>query len=310
MPFVRLMACFDTPFDIFADKLEEVIISAVEAGQMGPFPLMHTGEVMVLKVFQGDLIAYGVNGVSRLAWTEQGYRETKLSDLGIPGRGCVNGDEREHVFLTNQGDLCRLTSDGVEVLGYREFLGVLAGVGAPTDGNDEDHWYIADCHVVIAFDPLERYYTISDGTTGYTLTPTGLGGSNDIMPQSMVRSYGVEGLVGTAVEADPVTGVTLVTGIFDNGTRDVWQIETVRLATTDTGAGWSVAIDYRFEKSAAWTRSAAVTCDDRGYARVNVSGIEFRVVCTATNRTLVDLERIEVEPTVGKKMSLRGWLEV
>lgn len=118
------------------------------------------------------------------------------------------------------------------------------------------------------------------------------------------------GFTGTIddVSVKDVAGIEalIITEAFDGGNRDVKQVSFVRLATTDTDAtGWQVAIDWRMDKSTAWQRTSYVTCDARGVARVKSPGVEFRIVCKAADRTLVDLDRIDVEMVKGK-MNLRA----
>ena len=84
-------------------------------------------------------------------------------------------------------------------------------------------------------------------------------------------------------------------GNWDGGERGIWEVETVRLATTDTDRTWKVAIDWRMDKAEAWSRTDPVTADERGIARISVSAVEFRLVLTHEDRTKTDLERIEVE---------------
>ena len=57
------------------------------------------------------------------------------------------------------------------------------------------------------------------------------------------------------------------------------------------------------------TTSTAVASDERGIARVKVSGVEFRVLLTHADRTKCDLERIEVELRREGKRSVRKWLD-
>jgi hypothetical protein len=58
-------------------------------------------------------------------------------------------------------------------------------------------------------------------------------------------------------------------------------------------------------KNDSFTTETAVTFDDRGVARVKTCGIEFKLLLTASNRALADLERIEIEMQQDGKKKLR-----
>lgn len=234
-------------------------------------------------------MVYATTGVSRLRMTESGYVEIPLVDFGVIARGCAGGNDKEQIFLTEQSDLFRVEAGGaIERLNYREYMDTLTVAS-----------------VVICHDPDEGYFTISDNNNGFTLTRTGLGATDAVLPTSMCRLPGYDGLAGTSVNAADPQAVAVLTDIFDGGDRAVWELQYVCIATTDTTtAGWQVQVDWRLNKNDAWTRTTAVAVDDRGRARVKVSGIEFRIYLTAANRKQVDLERIEAEMRQGGKRKL------
>lgn len=297
IPFAALMAVIGEPLSTVFDKFKPIIYGLMEKGRMGFHPIQNNGTIYALKEHNGDLIVYGDKSVLRLSMGEVsangklrlGYREQILLDQGIAGRGAVNGDESEHVFVTNQGEVYRLRAgEGLERLGYDEFVGALT---------------IAD--IVVAYDQKEHYYFFSDGTNGFCLTRTGLGGCDDIMPISLFRSPGNDGVIGTGIIAGSPTGAVIETEIFDGGMRSVWEIAYVDISTTDTDStGWQLVPKYRLDKSLAMTTKAAETFDLRGRVRTKTPGIDHAVRLTASNRTLVDLERILVQEGLGK-LSLR-----
>ena len=65
---------------------------------------------------------------------------------------------------------------------------------------------------------------------------------------------------------------------------------------------------WRLNKNDGFTTETAVAFDDRGNARVKVSGIEFQLILSATDRTLADLERVEIEMRQGGKKKFRQLL--
>ena len=152
--------------------------------------------------------------------------------------------------------------------------------------------------------PYEPNPVISDSTSGYTLTRTGLSQTNAVRPTSMFRMPGATNLSGTAVTASNPQACGLRTDTFDGGFRGVHEVVNVRVATFDT-SGWTVAVAWRLNKNDAFTTTSAVAFDDRGNARVKVSGIEFQLVLSAADRTAADLERVEIEMRMGGKKKFR-----
>jgi hypothetical protein len=81
-------------------------------------------------------------------------------------------------------------------------------------------------------------------------------------------------------QADPA--VDIVSDIFDFKTNGIKSLEWVHVDwNMDTDNPMSVAIDYRYASSDAWTRSAFVVLNDANLAYIGLAGIEFRLVLTA-----------------------------
>lgn len=301
IPFATFLAALNLPSTTTFTKFEEIIIGAIESGEMGMLPLRRAGDIYALKQLGGDLVAYGKNSISVLRFGELpyrggsklGYREQVIAEWGVASRGAVAGSNDEHVFVSKQGDMWRLSDKGLERLGYDEFVGALTLAS-----------------IVMAHDPFENYYWISDGTNGYCYTRTGLGKCSDIMPSSVLRADDTNGLVGTGIIASPVTGVTVETELLDGGVRTAWEVGYIDISTTDTDTtGWQEATRYRLNKGDALTTKSAETFDDRGRLRAKTPGIEFAFRLTATDRTKVDLERMDIVAGRGK-LSLRDLLNV
>lgn len=295
-PFVLLLAMLGWPSTSYYLGMKELIDSGVESGTLGLLPLRMGGECLDAAPLGGDLIVYTTNGVSKLDWTQGGYIETPLPQEGLAVRGAMNGDEREHVWLTKQGQLKRWTiGSGVDDLDLREHLGGLV----PT---------AATGRVVVAFDSTERYYSIAgkpvvgsgtlDGLKGFWLTRTGLGGSDAVMPTTLLRHPGAaspyNGLLGLYQEPAVFGGVEIVNDTFDLGDRGTWEIIKVGLATNNATGTWNVSAYWRMNRSEAFAETTPLAPDDRGIAYVKCSGIEARVKVTCDIKAFGNLDRIDV----------------
>ena len=159
---------------------------------------------------------------------------------------------------------------------------------------------------MISHDPQRNEFyiagTVDSTPICYVLTESGFGKAPWVPTNVCFTAGGlVSILMGTTA-----AGVEVITNKFGSRRRkDVDQITLVTLVTRDTDAsGWTVAIDYRFDHGNDWVRTTPVAVGPRGDIRVNVSGLEFRVVAAHPDRTVCDLEAIEVDMMRGGRRSL------
>ncbi len=250
--------------------------------QSGLRPMPFRGFVQQMLPMGANVVVYGQDGVAALvsasspAPTYGLYKFPELGTrLGTFSRDAAAGGDVGQFFIDEGGTAWMIGPDlRVEKIGYQEYFSQL--------GNN----------TVVRYDDIRREFWISDGVESYVLTQTGLSKA----PWCVFSLSGWGGKpVGVIQETASPEAITIVTEAFDGGERGIWEVETVRLAATDTDRTWEVAIDWRMDKAEAWSRTDPVTADERGIARLSVSGLEFRVVLTHEDRTKTDLERIEVE---------------
>lgn len=289
VPFLDFMEMMDeyggnTISDALKSDMNSVIRDRLESGDIGFFPIRNKGTIHSIRPVGDLLMVYTDRGVSRIRMTESGLVEDDVYDVGVITRHQVGGDIREHIFVDDTSNLNRVDENGnIERLGYDEYMIFVSGTG-----------------MLISVDPIERFYSISDGTYGFMLTRTGLCKTPCMMPTSLWRDGT---LYGPTIETTG-TAATIETDIFDGGYRGVHEVTFVRIAATDT-IGWTVAVKWRMNKNDSFTTETAVAFDDRGVARVKTCGIEFKLLLTASNRALADLERIEIEMQQDGKKKLR-----
>lgn len=284
VPYVALMAALGLPTQTMADKFHEYIVQSIETGEMGMLPLEHTGDVVHLLPLGDDLIAYGNAGISRLVFTEFGYQEVPLLDLGLDGRLAADGDEVAHAFVAGGQVYTLDLVNGLKRRKYEEFVGDLM-----TGGN-----------IIVSFEPEQRWWFITDGVKGAVLTHTGFA-RTELMPTSVLPGY-----KGVATALTSSNKAIAQTCILDGGSRRVWEIPFVKLATTDLDpTGWKARVDWRFNKDASFTNGTLAAVDDRGIGRVKTSGTEFQIYLEASDHSKVDLEYLEVQFAEGRKRSLR-----
>lgn len=303
---------FDPDFD-FDGTIDDVSLHAVpgdhysatvtpwnemiQRNEFGMCPLPWQGTVLNQKRLGDTVICYGDGGMTALVPFSAPVAGMAPMDLhgigmgvGLASRSAVGGSYDEHVFVDNAGELWRLGTDLVATrIGYGYIFADLLG-----------------SEIMVHHDPHRREYYIT-GYNGssyecYVLTPTGLGRA-PFVPTSLHFLEG--GLIGI-LQGSTAAGAEIITNRFGGSQpKAIDEVESVTLTSFDENAtGWSVYVQYRFDKGAAWSESSAVVTDQRGYARMNISGLEFRVRLTHPDRTECDLDGLMVEMKSSGKRSL------
>lgn len=286
LPGQIFMAALGYPGTYEASLYQGIVYGLVEQKKIGFFRPRYCGPIQHLRQVGPYLICYGSNGISLLNRTENGYEETVLLDQGIPGRGCVAGDEKQHLFLGNRFDLWKIDAKGaLERLDYSEYMELFTTPSA----------------CVMTYDPVRGQYWISNGTNCFTYTGYGLGQSDAVQPSSILRFSSDEVLFGSAItKADPQVA-RIVGPIIGEPNR-----QTIEISSLDTSAieadssSWTATVDWRLRQSDAFRRPSYTDVSDRGRCFVKKTGVDFRPVHYAPNYKEVDLDRVVANPSIGK----------
>lgn len=269
----------------------------VGRNEFGMCPLPWQGTILCQKRLGETVICYGDGGITALVPYNAAIAGMAPLDIhgigrgvGIAARGAVGGSDDEHIFIDNAGEMWRIGTDLVaNRIGYGHiFADFLSS------------------QILVNFDVHRREYYISgyDGAAYecYLYNSSGLSKA-PFVPTSVQFMEG--GLVGI-LQGSTAAGVEVITSRFGGqDPKGVDEVEAVTLTTRDTDVtGWTVYVEYRYAKGANWATSAGVVVDMRGYARMNISGLEFRVRLTHPDRTKADLDGIMVEMQSGGKRSL------
>lgn len=321
IPNGALLALLGLPSDtVYTSVYEPRVRSWAENGTVDLFPCRYTGAILRTKVFNGDLIVYGTEGISRIRQTEIGPVEERLSPIGLWARGAVGGNESEHLCVCSDnnmymagGGAMRYAREGVYApeqigsdfyrLGFAEFADKLNS-GVPTG------------YATITHDPQEQRYWWAFSNDGYLLTKTGLCRSLGVLPSAILRLPGSASLLGAAkTDATGFLAVTLQTLPFDAGRRDTFIIPEVDLTVVDTDSNaanrWKVVPYAKLQKHESMITHAswAELADIRGRASIELLALEAAIRLTAVDRTKVDIDDgliFVAEP--GKTPSMRKWL--
>ena len=268
----------------------------MQRNEFGLAPMPWQGTVLHQRRLGDVVMCYGDGGMSALVPFSSPVATFGVRDpqnigrtVGIASRSAVGGNIDGHVFVDASGEVWRMGANlQAERLGYghifSEFL---------------------DNDIIVSHDPQRNEFYIAgspDSAACYVLTETGLGKA----PWAPTQVSFAQGGLVSILLGDTSPDVQVETNKFGARRRKhIDQILTVTLTTVDTDpTGWSVIVEYRFRKSKSFLQSASVACDARGVARMNISGLEFRVLLTHPDRTKADLDAVEIEMAHGGRRSL------
>jgi len=292
-PFVPEMAMLGLPGQTEIDTLKYLYIDRIKAGAIGFIPIPWQGSIRAIRPLGNGFAVYGDNGVTGVVPQEKDglaiYRTVELANVGMPSRGGAGGDHRIHAFRDNVGTAWTIGADfEVTRRGYSEFL---AG--------------LTDANVVVAFDPDQWDFHISDGSDGGTITKTGFGKSTRF-PTHL--SYTENGLLAAYAPAAAVDNdFEIITDTFDLGLRSVKTIKSVGVAATDV-TNLKVSVEFKFTKVTTFNRTAEIVVTDEGFAFPIASGTDFRIRVTGTWGSNGKIDYIRVHWTQTDKRAAGGYL--
>jgi hypothetical protein len=213
----------------------------------------------VYRVMQLDknVVIYGSKGVT-VAFPVTSPSPTfgfkDVLNIGIKNKTAIAGDQFVHYFIDVTGCLYKLSSEGLNSLGFEEFL---SGMINPT----------------LLWDATDSRLHISDINKGYIYNEQVLTGGY----ANLTGLYRLKDNL-TLVSPDTViaTPVYIVTDIIDFNRRGLKSIENVEVDTISE-VPLFVAIDYRYKKTEEFKTTGWTQVNNEGVAHIRVSAVEFRI---------------------------------
>lgn len=289
LPFApELVADGHLAEDKVGERDREFFMELLQRNELGFMPMPWRGDVYVVKELGQGVAVYCENGIAVL--TPVGapastYGLRIIADFGVAGRNAVGGDEHRHLFVDGAGNAWTLDADFVlRKLDYKEFLSPIVD------------------DVVVNYDPeYDTFYMASNADTCYVYTPQGLGQSPYTVRSCLHTGANLLGIFDTVASTEAV----MVTDVVDFNFRDLKTITTVEVGAATTGT-LSVAVDYRYQRGAAWVRSSWVTVNTDGFARLQITAEEFRVAVKCSTYDDLELDYINVRWQPSGRRTVRG----
>ena len=315
-----------TPSSTFAGNISRVSVQPLDAEEFGDnfwigeilprnesqfIPMPWPGDVEHVKQLGAAVMVYGVeNGAGQhggiTALIPNGKHWGVQDIIGFPrgvsliGRGAVGGDETQHVFLDDTGDLWRVTQDlRAQRLEYKHHL-----------ANFDDS-------TVIEYDPLEQEFYIGfDAGSGsgaadeaYLLGKDGLS-RHHFAVSSLGRIQG--GLIGSKFTVDgETTKVICESHAFDASAfgfapRSIFTLREVEVQTIDAmPVGWTFFLSYRMQNEDDWIEIYG-DLDKSGRLILQASCLEFMVRLEHDDKSKTDgISAIIVLASPGARGSIK-----
>ncbi len=266
-------------------------------------PMPFTGVVKRVVPLDKYIIVYGEGGIVALAPGEMTFGHKVLAKYGVMSRDAVYGDDEQHVFIDENGWLCRLSGElKIERLGYQEYF--------------EDMDAVLD-FPIITYNSNENRYHISAGDSddNYVLTSSGLCTSK----QSIISGEYIQGdFVGNILISEDLEELNynqsyVITDTYDMGYRAQKTIEAIEVSydsnydeDDDDTTLCVVAIIYKLKANGGWNVSPSALCNNEGVARIPCAGVEFRFLITFSDYTKINLDYIDIKYKATDRRFTRG----
>ncbi len=221
----------------------------------GKRPMEWFGCVFDILKLDKSVVVYGANGVSFLTPTELAMGLKNIHPLGLICKGAVAGNEFVHYFIDVKSKLYKLSTEGLRLLDYSEFLSQM------TDPQ-------------LRLDSETGLLYICDGTYGYVYST--LFESFGAGPASI---SGIGSKNGTLYVSSPGIISTpkfdICTDIYDMGTRKPKTIQYVEVGT-DLTHNLQLMIETRVSNKSTFIKTPWALVNPSGIAYLPCFGLEFK----------------------------------
>ena len=259
-----------------------------ESNVAGERPLDWPGCVYKILKLGKSLAVYGENGVSILTPVENAYGMQTIYRIGLISLDAAAGTEEAHFFIDVSGRLFKLSSEGLQDLGYTEFFEGMV-------------------NLVMSIDPVKQLLYICDGVKGfvYNMKDGGLG-----VGPTNITGIGVRGsnYYVTAPDTIEMPLFEICTDIYDMGTRKPKTIQLVEVGT-DLTEHLELLIEYRIDNRSPFKESEWHLVNPDGIAYCPCYGVEFRFRIRSFIHEWFKIDRLKINGVI-HNVSHRDYLSM
>ena len=247
-------------------KIGEVSFEIDQENDAGWTPMPWEGWAYQMKELGEEVIVYGAKGITSLVPNKAApgsnlpptFGKRKVHIAGLLGKNAVCGDHITHFFIDALGQLCSLTSAGVKVAGFAEFLRPMKFAGKP---------------ILMHYDPLKQWVYICNGSVGYVYTAMGLGGGPKNLTGLMFVNNEYIAVSNGALTFDTPY---FVTEVFDMESKDIKTVYEVDISS-DIPKQLEGMLEFRKDTKQPYRQTIWKTFNHEGKVFFKVSGNEFKL---------------------------------
>jgi len=259
-----LLSLFKQDLTIIGDE-DSLVWDEMERGDAGFMPIPYQGDILRIAPLNDRVIVYSESGVVVLTPVEHFFG---LVDLQIPGllRPAAIGTGRGmHIFIDQRNDLWRISGgEAPQRLGYREWLSAMT-----------------TAKVCIFPHPQRDEFYITDGTTSYLLTPTGLTEEKQIPAGVVAEENSLNAAAVLDETEDAVQEFALESDVVDFGNRGIKTIHSLEVAAHGA-TELEGAIKYRIQTSDAFAQTDWADLNGQDFVVFDIAGIEYKILLRGT----------------------------
>lgn len=230
-----------------------------------------------------NAVVYGSGGVTLMypAAATFGFKEVLAH--GIKNKSAVCGDKAVHFFIDKDGVLYKFSQEGLQRLGYEEFLYPLT-------------------NPVMLLDSRKYLLHISDETKGFIFHQSVLGGGYANLTGIKLIDSSILAIAPETVQVDQFE---ICTDAFDFGYRGRKDVEAIQFGI-DTDETVYAAVDYKYDLSTTFHTTRWTRLNKEGVAHIRVSGSEFRFRLKSAAYIEAQLDYLGVQMTTTDFRFKRG----
>ena len=214
------------------------------------------GEVYHVRRLGDNVIGYsskGITALSPVGSPAATFGFTELSDVGLINQGAMNGNLDVQVYVGEDNIVRRITKQGVEELGYEEYIDELNGT------------------IIVQFDKKYKDFYIGDSDKTFLLTPQGM---TEIPqhPSAVWRRDNETYILPPTSDDYYQTIMTYPTDLGYAGQKTIMEIE------TDLFLGYypEVAVSYYLNPT-SYSTTPYVPLNNQNIATIIASGNAFAI---------------------------------
>lgn len=244
-----------------------------ESNVAGERPLDWHGCVYEIIQLNDTAVVYGENGVTILKPANIAWGMQTIHRLGILHKASVAGTQFEHYFIDATHRLYKLSSEGLQLLDYQEFLELMT-------------------NPKLSLDPETGLLYICDGTYGYVYsTRSNSFGVGPVNVSGVGSQSGTLMVVGDGTIEVPKFDIC--TDIYDFGTRKPKTIEQIEFGT-DLRYKLYAMVESKISNRGSFMKSRWALVNPSGIAYIPCYGVEFKFNLRSYIYEYLELDYIKV----------------